>query len=404
MFFFFFFFPDETNGEKDNTCSFSEVKWQTKANKGEWSELYTLYKLLADQNLFPIDRSQRISARLRMPILSILRHTEETICAEYRIDDEGIVHINANGDEIIEVDKNEFEEISTEMLDAIKKGASDAAFEISSINDFRERTFCPKIKCYSKKLPNGDIDKSDLYIVIHDAFTGQSPKLGFSIKSELGNPPTLLNATKLTNFKYRLSKNLPADQVEQINSMINKKGHADIQGRVRAIIDSGASLEFLTINPDTNGKPVFLENLFAVDSCLPDILAHLLVMSYTEDTKKLDELTEKLSAVNPLRFPMQINKKSYEIKVKRFVSDVALGLLPSQPWDARHHAAGILVVTESGNIDCYHIIYRDSLDEYLYHDLKFETASATRHGFGSIETDENGNQIFTLNLQLRFIK
>ena len=279
-----------------------------------------------------------------------------------------------------------------------------AAFEINSIDNFRKRTFCPKIKCYSKKLANGDKDKSDLYIVIHDAFTGQTPKLGFSIKSELGNPPTLLNATALTNFKYRLSKNLPENRVKQINSMVDKKGHADIQGRVNAIIESGISLEFLTINPNKKGEHVFLENLFAVDGFMPQILAYLLVMSYTENTKKLDELTDKLSDENPLKFPMQTNKKSYEIKVKRFVSDVALGLLPSQPWDATHQAAGILVVTESGNIDCYHIIYRASLDEYLYHDLKFETASASRHGFGKIDIDEEGNQYFTLNLQLRFIK
>lgn len=404
MFFFFFFFPNETNGVKENVRSFSDVKWQITANKGEWSELYTLYKLLADQNLYPINSNQPVSSRLRMPILSILRHTEKTICAEYRIDDEGIVHINANGIDIVEVDKEEFEEISSVLLDAILKGSSDGTFEIDSIYEFRKRTFCPKIKCYTKKLENGDQDKSDLYIVIHDAVTGQTPKLGFSIKSELGNPPTLLNATKLTNFKYRLSKNLTDDKVIQINSMIDKKKHADIQGRVRTIIESGVSLEFFTINPDPKGEPVFLENLFAVDSCLPEILAHLLLMSYTEDTKKLDELTEKLSAENPLKFPMQTNKKSYEIKVKRFVSDVALGLLPSQPWDAKHQAAGILVVKESGDIECYHVIYRATLEEYLYHDLKFETASATRHGFGIIETDEDGQQYFTLNLQLRFVK
>lgn len=402
--FFFFFFPDETNGTEEVSRNFDDIEWQPKANKGEWSELYTLYKLLADQELFPIDRSQPKNERLRMPILSILRYTEENIFAEYRIDDEGIINIRTTGIDDIKVAKKDFEKFASEMLDSILKGSSDATFEINSIDNFRKRTFCPKIKCYSKKLANGDKDKSDLYIVIHDAFTGQTPKLGFSIKSELGNPPTLLNATALTNFKYRLSKNLPENRVKQINSMVDKKGHADIQGRVNAIIESGISLEFLTINPNKKGEHVFLENLFAVDGFMPQILAYLLVMSYTENTKKLDELTDKLSDENPLKFPMQTNKKSYEIKVKRFVSDVALGLLPSQPWDATHQAAGILVVTESGNIDCYHIIYRASLDEYLYHDLKFETASASRHGFGKIDIDEEGNQYFTLNLQLRFIK
>lgn len=400
--FFFFFFPKETNDEIASR-RFEDVEWQHSANKGEWSELYTLYKLLSDQNIFPIEKNQRIEKRLRMPILSILRHTEENISTEYKIDEGGKILINANGQEIIELEKNEFEKNAFELLSAIKQGSNRASFDIPTLDNFRKHTFCPKIKCYTKTLSNGCKDKSDLYIVIHDAITGQTPKLGFSIKSELGNPPTLLNATKLTNFRYKLSHTLPIDTVNKINAMLFRD-KADIQGRVRAIINEGVSLQFDTINPDRNGSYMFLENLILIDSSMPDILAHLLVLSYTEDTRVLDALTEKLTFLNPLKFPMKANKKYYEAKVKRFITDVALGMLPSQPWEASHQAAGVLVVKETGNIDCYHVIYKDSLDDYLYHDLKFETASATRHGFGTIETGDDGNQYFTLNLQLRFIK
>ena len=402
MFFFFFFFDDEAN-DNNSFSSFKNTEWQYSGNKGEWSELYTLYKLLVDQNLFPIDSNQKAEERLRMPILSILRYTEEDWGAEYRIDDEGQIHINANGAKIIDVGKNEFEEVATELLEAIKNG-DDSSFEIPTLNTFRERTFCPKIKCYSKTLPNGDKDKSDLYIVMHDALTGQTPKLGFSIKSELGNPPTLLNATKLTNFRYKLSRNLSAEKVNEINSMVSSRANADIQGRVRAIIEAGANLEFDSISADRYGNEVFYENLILIDSKMPEILAHLLVLSYIENTRLLDALTDKLTEENPLGFPMKTNKKYYEAKVKRFVTDVALGMLPSQPWEANHQAAGVLVVKDTGKIDCYHVIYKASLDDYLYHDLKFETPSAKRHGFGSIEIDEDGNQFYTLNLQLRFIK
>ena len=403
MFFFFFFFTDKTN-DSPEISKFDNAEWQQTANKGEWSELYTLYKLLADQNLYPFDKEQKVGERLRLPILSMLRYTEEDLCAEYRIDDDGKIHINANGYDIIEVDKDDFKSQATELLNAIKAGDEKASFEIRKIDEFRKLTCCPKIKCYSKKLENGDKDKSDLYIVIHDALTGQEPKQGFSIKSELGNPPTLVNATKLTNFKYRLSQPLTTEQVDKINSMLDNKGHADIQSRVRAIIAAGSSLEFDSINPNKKGEYLFYENLILIDSSLPEIIARILVMSYTENTRLLDELTEKMSAENPLNFPMRANKKYYEAKVKRFVTDVALGMLPSQPWEATHQSSGVLVVTETGDIDCYHVIYKASLDDYLYHDLKFETPSASRHGFGSVETDETGTQYFSLNLQLRFLK
>ena len=413
MFFFFFFFFDETNGKKSNH-SFKNAKWQKKANKGEWSELYTLYKLLSEQNLYPINLDDKKGQRLRMPILSILRHTEQYLKAEYKIEEDGQIVINANGHDIIQIPKSEFDIYAPKLLEAIKKGAikketakkdsKDPAFPLPEFDEFRKKTCCPKIKCYSKNLGNGEKDKSDLYIVIHDIVTGQTPTQGFSIKSEIGNPPTLLNATKLTNFRYKLSKNLPEEKVAEINSMVESRRNADIKGRVRAILNEHVSLEFSTINPDAKGKCVFLENLMLVDSMLPQIISHLLVMSYSEDTRLLDALTDKLSKINPIGYPMKTNNKQYEAKVRRFVTDVALGMVPGVPWEAAHQAYGMLVVNTKGEIDCYHIVYRKSLEDYLYKNLKFETASASRHGFGKIETSPDGCQYFTLGLQLRFTK
>lgn len=241
-------------------------------------------------------------------------------------------------------------------------------------------------------------------IVIKDTETRQTTIQKFKVMSLRDKSHALLNATKLTNFKYKLSENLPEYLVAQINSMVDKKGHADIKGRVRAILSQHVSLEFLTIDPDKKGTYVFLENLILVDSMLPQIISHLLVMSYSEDTRLLDALTDKLSEKNPIGFPMKTNKKQYEAKIRRFVTDVALGMVPGAPWEAVHQVYGMLVVNTKGEIDCYHIVYRKSLEDYLYKNLKFETASASRYGFGKIEIGADGCQYFTLSLQLRFTK
>jgi hypothetical protein len=46
------------------------------------------------------------------------------------------------------------------------------------------------------------------------------PKLGFSIKSQLGGASTLLNAGKTINFIYEIENiNLTDDQVKSINSI-----------------------------------------------------------------------------------------------------------------------------------------------------------------------------------------
>lgn len=240
--------------------------------------------------------------------------------------------------------------------------------------------------------------------IIKDFKAGQTIIQYFRVKSANSKSQVLLNATTLTNFKYRLSRNLSDEQVEQINSMVNSRGEADIKGRVRAILEQGVSLDFTSINPNPKGEDIFLENLMLVDSLLPQIIAKLLVLSYSEDTRLLKALTDRLSKINPLGFPMRSNKKQYEAKVRRFVTEVALGMLPGAPWDAAHQAFGMLVVNTKGEIDCYHIIYRKTLEDYLYKNLKFETASATRYGFGMIESESDGCQYFTLNLQLRFTK
>jgi len=53
---------------------------------------------------------------------------------------------------------------------------------------------------------------------IHDPLTGHNSIGGFSIKSDLGNAPTLLNASGATNFVYEV-EGLTADDIAEINSI-----------------------------------------------------------------------------------------------------------------------------------------------------------------------------------------
>ena len=230
---------------------------------------------------------------------------------------------------------------------------------------------------------------------------------GYPDKFNIVVAPTLVKASLLTNFHYRLTKPLTQAQVDLVNNMNVKHGNkfiTDVTGRLAKIKELGSELRFCGIQQNKNNEDVFLENLILVDSFMPQILAWLLYTSFSTGERRIDKLTEMITKANPMKFPMTVNTKHYEAKVKRLLMDFALGMLPSQPWEATDLASGVLVVKPSGNIDCYHVLYKDTLEEYLYHDLKFETASATRHDFASIKTDSNGNQYFTLNLQLRFIQ
>ena len=62
-----------------------------------------------------------------------------------------------------------------------------------------------------------------------------------------------------------------------------------------------------------------------------------------------------------------------------------------------------IIVREDGEVLCYHLFNRNEFETYLINNTKFETASTSRHEFGSIYKD-NGKYYIKLNLQVRFIK
>lgn len=308
MSFFFFFFDKQGNPVKK---SYKSVSWdKPEKNKGEWSELYTLFKLLSDQNLYPIEKNQIDGERLRLPILSIMRYIDQDISVEYLIMEDTNINMNINNEEQRVVEKSDFSYWAKQLfaeMSSIKK--KDASFAIPSLNDFRGKTCCPKVACVNRKIADNCKDKSDLYIVIHDTLTGQTPKQGFSIKSEIGSAPTLVNASLLTNFHYRLTNPLTQDQIDFVNNMVVKQGNksvTDVMGRLAKIKELGSELEFCGIQQNKNNEDVFLENLILVDSCMPQILAWLLRTSFSTGERRIDKLTEIITKANPMRFPMTV--------------------------------------------------------------------------------------------------
>ena len=379
------------------------------ANKGEWSELYSLYKLLADKELKVGDGSNDDIVSAVFPIISILRNSSEYVTNNYKINrEQGNIIITKSSDptSIVEIPISEFEDVSKKMLCAINQGKG-ASFEIPVVEKFRNRTFCPNIKSISPKTSDGGKNKSDIFIVVHDPYTGQQPNLGFSMKSQLGHPPTLGNASGLTNFAYKLTKPLNKDLVTQINSMvINRKGKniADVKGRVDAILGNGSELVFEGIVAGKNDNTTYFENLTLIDSCMPELIGELLKEAYQSGEMRIDKLIEVLTQKNPLGFVMKKNIKPYEAKIKRLLVDISLGMVPGTPWYGVYQATGgYLIIKETGDIICYHVYNKKSFEDYLFHNVKLETPDAGRLGFGVI-IEENKRQFFTLNLQIRFIK
>ncbi len=231
---------------------------------------------------------------------------------------------------------------------------------------------------------------------IHDLKTNIQPLLGFSIKSQLGNSSTLLNASASTNITYKIvGTEINPTDMERINSISTK---SKIKDRVKEIKKLKNVLHYSDF--DSN---VFKNNLVLIDSCLPKIIAEIVKIFYSSDLSTIKDIVEKLEKDNPLNFDTQHSHKFYEYKIKRFLTDIALGMMPATVWTGIYDATGgYLVVKEDGDVLCYHIYNKNEFENYLFAGTKLETPSSTKHGFGTVMLN-NEQQIFKLNLQIRFM-
>jgi len=355
-------------------------------NKGEWSEIYTLLKIISDKKLFAGDSDLKKIESLIFPVIKILRD-ESNGTYEYAYDSDLVIIKGA--EEEFRIPITEFQEKAVLLLSKLKETTS-ATFSIPEIEKFINSFDCVSLKAKSSV-------KSDIRIVIHDQRTGTTPKLGFSIKSQLGGASTLLNAGKTTNFVYEIENTVLSDnKIQEINGIDSR---SKIKDRIEKIKDYSGTLSFRQTE-----STIFGNNLTLIDSSLPKIIAEIVYLFFTSGHSKTIDLVNEISRLNPLDFNLETNHPFYSYKIKRFLTDIALGMMPSKVWTGELDATGgYLVVKEDGEILCYHIYNRNEFEDYLLNNTKLETASSTRHDFGTVYK-EDSKQFFRLNLQIRFLK
>lgn len=354
-------------------------------NKGEWSEIYTLFKIISDQVIYAGDSDLNKIESLIFPIIKILRdESNGTFEFEY----ENNLVVIKNSHEVYRVPLEKFKSQTILLLNELQSKKS-GSFSLPIVEEFINSFNCRSIKAKSSV-------KSDIRIRIHDYRTGIEPELGFSIKSQLGSPSTLLNASKATNFIYEITGiTLTEDEIKTINK-INSR--SKIKDRITRISSLGGRLKFIDME-----STVFKNNLILIDSSLPKILSESLIYFYTSNLIKTSEIINEINRTNPLDFNIKNEHPYYSYKIKRFLTDVALGMMPGTVWTGQiDTTGGFLVVRKDGDVLCYHIYNRNEFEEYLLKYTKFETASSNRHGFGTIY-EQNGQLYFKLNLQIRFL-
>ena len=352
-------------------------------NKGEWSELYVLLRLLADGKLYAADSDLQKLEQIYSPIRAIFRQESEHERLEYRLNTKKHeVTLYCNGDKIRSIGSDRLSEYADKVYAGILSG-NRASFEITDAEKIMVDIRCTKIKASSA-------DKTDITMQVCDRITGGNSFVGYSIKSELGSAPTLLNASGATNFRYEVSL-LNEETMANVNGLATK---ARIRDRIEMIENTG-SFEF-----SGACNAIFSGNLMLIDSKMEDIISCMLIEYYKNGKTLCSDIATALEQKDPIGYHRD---GIYRHKIKKLLCAIALGMVPSKRWDGQDEAnGGYIIVKDSGEVLAFHLYNRNMFENYLLNNTKLETGSTTRHKFGSIYS-EQGHLFFNLNLQVRFV-
>ena len=350
-------------------------------NKGEWTEIYSFFKIINDKKIMLSDKNLKVNNNLDHFIVNKVStlNIPETC------------YLKENGNIIVK-NKNTGTEkiISTEgFLNASM--LKDLASQISA----KTKTFpMADIELIQEKLgisiiKGGNSDqKADILLGIKNRHFEKDNE-GFGIKSYLGAKPTLLNASGATNFIYEVI-GLSSDALDKVN-LINTR--AKYKDRIQKIKELGGRLSFHKIERET-----FSYNLSLVDSLLPIIVAKMLQQFYEDRTNLLSKNIEEVFRKNP---DLAEDLQSLQVKLKRLLVANLLGFFPNTKWNGQNISNGTIVVKEDGDQVGFHVSDMKSLEDYLFNNIKFDTPSS-RNRFGNLYLENDKRLYFKLNLQLRF--
>lgn len=361
-----------------------------KANKGEWSELYAFVKLLKEGKIYAADENVERIENIFFPIMKLYREEVAGSSVEYQTGEK--IRIYKNGSLITELDASELIEPTSKLYKEIteRKSSDKGAFEIDSADAIMQKMSITKVKAPSA-------DKSDIKMRIHDIHTGYESDVGFSIKSDLGNPPTLLNAGSNTNFVYEIF-GIDDAKMHEINSIDKSVSKTYMIDRMDKLFELASDVKFSKMSDET-----YESNLMMIDSMFPEIYGDFILNHYkhlSESISSCIELCNLLVESNPLG--IRNPEVFYKYKFKKMLCASALGMTPGKNWNGIDDASGgYIIVKRDGDVLCYHLYNRNFFEEYLLRNTQVDRPSASRYDYAYV-FKENNRYFIRFNVQIRF--
>lgn len=349
-------------------------------NKGEWTELYTFLKLIVDKELVLSDTDLNPTDEK----LNVHKVTTLNIEQEVNLSETKLSVVNNSGSKTIPKHEITASQVAKMRDDII---AGKGTFELEYVDEIFENL--------GVKIVRGGTSSQKADIVLDVSYNEQSFRNdGFGIKSYLGSKPTLLNASgSNTNFVYELV-DFKEEYLEEVNAINTSQ---KVKDRIARVLATGSTFKFSQVEAQT-----MQSNLEILDDGMPLLISKMLINFYLNRVSSVNENLQSIVRNDDELNESKIGLDGYQIKVKRFLVAILLGMFTGKKWDGKFTANGSIIVKQSGSQVAFHIVKLDVLESYLLNNIKFDTPSTTRHRFASVYKERDGKFYFKLNLQLRY--
>jgi len=370
------------------------------ANKGEWGEPYAALRMLGDGKLYIADKKGNKNPEEWMNVLELIRHEAIDRIVTYRLNAlEGTnIEIAVNNNYKTTVSTASFLNMADRLSSEIVNGRG-RSFEVSE----EVQAFLKEIEMLHIKAKS--IDKSDLFLSIHDPRASiLREHVGFSIKSEFGQNPTLFNTAKASAVVYRV-EGMDDALMDEINTLVDDKGHAAVSERCGMLIEKGCRLTFVGFPfAKRAGCEAFKENLDLIDPRLADVIERMLWNHFFGhfSNNDLSDVTNHLIKTNPCNLTRPEVK--YPYMIKSFLYAAYCGMTASTLWDGDSQVnGGFIKVGADGEVLAHYALESDAFKTYLYENCYLEYPSTDEgHGNYAKVYKEGENYFYRLNFQIRY--
>lgn len=379
-------------------------------NLGEISEFYSFAYIVGNREVEIVDEQMKRNGD-KLTFLKLYRNFDDENQAQEVYDltlaanGGGTVSVEVGGQNAGNIPLSQLKPMISNLRTLLLNKAAGSSSTLipvgdKTVDDLMRALKTTKIRAKSK-------NKQDYEGQVVFSSAPLSSRVGFSVKSEVGENATLINASGMNSaFAYRLCHSdgtiLTKKEAANLEHLAYKEGIKSTGKKLICFLrEQGIDFDFIRCMGSA------LEYNLRLDSDNGDLLIAALMLETNTTRGKCCLVPDAVDLVlqlgngatlvsKRLLKTLGISKRNQhqvlEHRFKGFLLNFLRGAEVSTEWNGRDSVnGGFIIVTSNADVFCLDMLTRNSVADYLYSRVYFDTPSVTRH------LEEKGKLIFELN-------